>query len=398
MICKIRCLSCLFVLSLFLIPCCSESDLGEYGREPVLTGVLTLELTFGAENLNEDYLLARPENICVNDYNDILVLDEDRIKVFYENGREKTIFGRPGLGPGEFISPQLITGSPTGVITVLDGRGINIFSPAFKYITTIKPGDSPKFKNLIEEHYLQSPTAEKIMSFSENERVSEYTAVDLNVSSDFPGHHLLVYEKDSLLTKLAQYPDPGYLAAYRGPRSRASQLLRFRGDFYWAADLNKRIVYVHSRYNRIIENGRSKYILHIVPLETLEETTIIHSYPQIELSDSIKNQFKNPANIPARLRDPGILNKIMDEEKYYPALHGLFVDKGFIFVFTYEQNNAGEYVVNIFDINTAVYVRSTYFSFVPGVIKNGYAYRTNTDDEGFSIIQKYKIDPAVYGK
>ena len=84
-----------------LLNCNSGSDVTTSGTEP-LTDVLTLELSFGDKDLPDEYLLANPRGIAVNDEGDVFVTDEDRVKVFGDDGKEKAIIGRNGRGQESF--------------------------------------------------------------------------------------------------------------------------------------------------------------------------------------------------------------------------------------------------------------------------------------------------------
>jgi hypothetical protein len=55
-------------------------------------------------------------------------------------------------------------------------------------------------------------------------------------------------------------------------------------------------------------------------------------------------------------------------------------------------------LVDVFDISEKKYIKTVTFPEVYKVIRNGYAYNFGSDKDGFQIINKYKINPAVYGK
>jgi hypothetical protein len=78
----------------------------------------------------------------------------------------------------------------------------------------------------------------------------------------------------------------------------------------------------------------------------------------------------------------------------------LKTDGGYIFIFTNRVNNKNEILTDVFDVKIKKYISSSYFPFIPLVIKNGYAYKFN--DAGltkdYPKVEKYKISPIVYGK
>ena len=85
-----------FIISVFLLINCSELSTDDSGQ--VLPDVLSLELSFGDDDtvLPEEYLLARPGRPVILDNGDILVGDENSIKVFDGDGKPRRIIGRAG--------------------------------------------------------------------------------------------------------------------------------------------------------------------------------------------------------------------------------------------------------------------------------------------------------------
>ncbi|MCH8286728.1 hypothetical protein IIB79_09420, partial [candidate division KSB1 bacterium] len=62
-------------ISALLYNCNSDPGLDVSSSEP-LTDVLTLELSFGDKDLPDEYLLANPTGITVNEKGEILISDE----------------------------------------------------------------------------------------------------------------------------------------------------------------------------------------------------------------------------------------------------------------------------------------------------------------------------------
>jgi len=84
--------------------------------------------------------------------------------------------------------------------------------------------------------------------------------------------------------------------------------------------------------------------------------------------------------------------------KIYAPLQRIITDNYFIFAVTYEYNEGKGYLVDIFNSSSREYLRSAYFPFIPDFLKNGYAYRLKTGSDIFPEVEKYKVNPAVYGK
>ena len=137
----------------------------------------------------------------------------------------------------------------------------------------------------------------------------------------------------------------------------------------------------------------------------------------IEIPDSIKNSLK-PSSRRTELDaknsvvPPFLSDEINDRKQkareliwdysknitHYLPIQQILVDGSAVFVFTYQRNDFGEYLVDIFDGNSEQYIKSVFFSVIPGEIKNGYAYRVYWDNDGFYFLEKYKIYPRVYEK
>jgi len=89
---------------------------------------------------------------------------------------------------------------------------------------------------------------------------------------------------------------------------------------------------------------------------------------------------------------------LLKEIKVYPPVMRLMSDNNCIFVFTNDIPMGPDAVIEVIDCDSGKRLSKSYFPFVPDAIQNGFAYRIAKNDDGFYIIEKYKIDPAVYGK
>ena len=183
-----------------------------------------------------------------------------------------------------------------------------------------------------------------------------------------------------------------------------------RGRFHNALLNDRRIVYTYAPVHKIFEDGRWYYSLFIHNLKTLEKVEMKTPYTPVVIPDSVIYKVDEYAQLiiddksfPESLRkktEESIKERIkrLKEMKYYSAVKGLFTDGDVIFVFTYEFNENNEQVVDVIDSRTRERLSSAYFPFIPIIIKNGYTYRIAKNEEGFYVIEKHRIDPAVYGK
>jgi hypothetical protein len=118
---------------LFFLSCQNNSENGF--NEP-LTNVFKLEIRFGDDNskLPIDYTLANPKGIAVNKNNDILVVDENYIKIYKKSGNPLKKIGGTGQGPGEFSRAQGIRIGFNNKIIVKHSIGHSYFSKDFEFL------------------------------------------------------------------------------------------------------------------------------------------------------------------------------------------------------------------------------------------------------------------------
>lgn len=401
------------IVTFWFIHCSSESDIDP---PKALRSVLELELTFGAENLDEEFLLFRPYGLTVNDSGYIFIADEKRVKVYDKSGKEKFIIGRPGQGPGEFydtFNPML---GPTGYLTVSDysyGPEFHVFNPDFKFYKRFKQETYPFFKDILEDithlgNYLGTFNARfpKVIALNKTDRVGHFVIGERDRTKD-PNlalqHEVLSYIKDDKFIELQHYYRVlvGYYAGGMGD-------IPLMEPLQWGLLPGNRIIYSYPSIDKKTEQNQSFYVLQIVNYETLDRSYIRHQYTPVKIPETVKNEYHptrskkyNSWSENLRLRaKEGIdfLWKIVKNLKYYDSMLKLLVDGNKVFVVTYQESDSGEYIVDIFDAENEKYVKSVCFSIVPEMIKNGYAYRTTDNEEGFKVIEKYKIDPSVYEK
>ena len=140
--------SIMFICFIILAVNATAQAFQKSAQQP-LQNVVTLELVFGAENLPEKYLLARPNSIVVAQNGDIIVADEAYLKVFNKNGAPKKFLGGPGQGPGEFNCPITYPYlSETGFLSAYYDytyKKYNIYSSEYTFIER-KEIDDEKIK------------------------------------------------------------------------------------------------------------------------------------------------------------------------------------------------------------------------------------------------------------
>ncbi|MFC1554918.1 6-bladed beta-propeller [candidate division KSB1 bacterium] len=372
----------LFVVLLFS---CGSDETAEYAVEnKVIENVLKLELEFGADDntLDSEYLLATPYSIAVTNENDILVFDEDCIKVFNEKGKPITLIGREGEGPGEFSggSSWKIYISPSGYMSVLGGArfGINnVFAPDFSFVERKNYIFTPPYKGIFDRLQLRPRIPYYIYALNETDRIYLIEASEIDSKSSPMKYYLVMVRKFG-----ETYSELVRDELHRIKKGSMTSTDPTLGYFNFALLPENKIVY----YDTQTYDNNAKYNLIVLSLENLEKTTITYSYepilfPEREI-DSLRTLFGE-----------------MDGREYYPSLQRIMADNNFVFAFTNKTSIKDEIYVDIIDMKKYQYICSAYFPFIPDVIKNGYAYKLiRAWGDTFASIQKYRIDPAVYGK
>jgi len=395
------------IVLLLFFNCSSDVDVKTAEMELPLTDVLTLELTFGAENIQDEYLIANPIGIAVNSEDDIFVTDEHRIKVFDKYGKEKRIIGRKGQGPGEFqlqyMSKPLI--SPNGFLSVKDKKGINVFLPDFKYFETVKMLNNAKYDNILTKNAFRSINVVRGLYLNKSTKILEGSAFVEEVKDLYPRYNLLLFEDESMVYEITKYNSIEEM--HVGPIVAG---FPFRGKLYWNIVNGDRIVFTHPFHDSVSDNTGSTYKLNIFSFKDLNKTQISHHYDKVQLPDSLKNIYKesleNIKAMPVLNENMKNMVKVMelqlknelDEMQFYAPLQALLTDRNYIFAVTYYQNENDAYLVDVFDSTAGEYVNSDFFQIIPSVIRNGFAYRFGKNKDGFFVVEKYRINPAVYGK
>ena len=406
-------LKCFSIICLFLflqiLNCSTEVEFQTVEMPPILTDVLSLELTIGgADDTNpSEYLLADPGTIAVNDSNDIFVVDERRIKVFDRDGNPKRIIGRPGMGPGEFggnlrLFIPRITFGPKGHLTLLEHVSISssyysIFSPHYVFQKKGYLLTDSKLLNYLKNHNLRfgGIGTIKIVALDDNKKIYSIhcsergiTMPDSEISYD-----LLIYENEDTIFTIQKKLRTSYLP-------KAGRSTGDLGALNWEVLLDGKIIYTHGGHDRQITQDGATYFLHIFSTDSFRESVLSFDYKPLEFTDLSVERFMG-MNTPRERERAKYTLDAYKAAKYYPPVYSIKTDGEYVFAFTFEKNDKLEFLVNVIHAVTGERISAIYFPLNPNliVIKNGYAYllKSTTDTE-FAEIKKYRIAPAVYGK
>ncbi|KPK94884.1 hypothetical protein AMJ80_05275 [bacterium SM23_31] len=407
----------LLVLLLFF-NCSSDVEV-QIAEIVPLTDALTFELSFGDEKTvtKDEFLLADPRMMIVSSNGDILIGDEDRIKVFDDNGKEKKIFGSVGEGPGEFSSSYAPYLGSEGHLIVVDASAFgwspseysivsrldnfyNLFSPDYTFIEKLRFRNSLRIKEYLKTKELDVENfyqVSKIIAINTTEKVYEIAFKNKLTGSDITNYAVILYENADMVVPLLQtrlINNPMEVGEYR------------LGELHWELLPDRRIIYLDANEDTYKKRTGSFYTIHLISLDGLEDKQIKHTFTPVEYPESRTTakkitfgNFSNEDNeIFQRKREREA--KAFRDKKYYPSIERMKIDRYYAFMFTYNKNDDKEILTDVFDIEAGKYITSVYFPFIPAAIKNGYAYKFSNymQTDEFPEIEIYKIDQMVYGK
>jgi len=359
----------------------------------ILNNSTTYQSSFGADNTLNKYLISAPRAICVNETNDIYVLDENYFKVFSTDGKGKDIFGGKGEGPKEFIIGYFPSIGPNGYLTVIDGYSGNyfsLFSPQNEFLFKINIYTKDIYRNYYNNQGLSIFGLFYIISINEKRRFMEYLVFDDKSNDFFRVYNSLLYEDNGKLMEIVSYKSPRTILTDRGTRH-----FDFRGIFLWSVASDTTVFFT----NPYLESNNNEYTINVYNVNTKKTRTIKHSYEPVIISDEIKNFFDHSKTYPL-LED--VVKKVFNETKYYPAVNNILIDKNRLFVVKYNNNDKNEILTDIFDIISGKYLFSVYFPVSLRihdniyVIKNGFLYKIDFNEEKYFVIKKYKLNESIY--
>ncbi|MFC1554917.1 hypothetical protein ACFL7D_09800 [candidate division KSB1 bacterium] len=399
----------LFLAIVLLFSCSSKTETSEVDITTALTDVVKLELEFGADETKtpDEYLLAKPSrsevgNLSVNRNGDIYLVDEFYIKVYDSSGNPKKLMGGRGQGPGEFeLKPTFLTLSPTGCFSAgVGSMYINVYDSNDEFIKkTLQPmgGISLDLHDMFLKIGFSLQHLMKIYAINPNERVFCASADDLKRGVDQKEYRILAYENTDTLVVIDSFVINGSIRYENGGGSRSPTY----GDFHWDLLPDNKIVYVNALPYNEEKGEKPVYTLTFLNLDNFEKTDVDQPYNPVLIPDSDINFETRPNATEESRNNAQRIRNARKEWKYKASVIKLLADGKYVFVFTHQRNDQDELLVDVFDSETEKYVRSVFYSVYaayPDVIKNGYAYRLWRNSEKFPVVQKYRIDPAVYGK
>jgi len=377
----------------------SDNKNKEEYQKPYSNDLISHEMTLGGENVNlkDEFILVSPSSyrIRITKDEDILLVDEDIIKVYDKRGIGKKIIGRQGLGPGEFEGEPFPLLGPEGHILAFTSSGFiyNLFAPDYTFIEKKR-----LYGNTRLDAYIKSFGSDFIVQniregFPVNEYEKVYSVRFKNKSEAFIS---IIHENSQKIVPILHLKEPGVITT-----KESYGFFLYIGMLYWELLPGRRIIYINTDEDKHDEKIGSYYTIHIISIDSNEDKKIIHQFNPIKYPDNLSKKFPLGREFPILQKE---LDKIFKNKKYFPSVEMMTIDGHYAFVFLYKykdankkETNNNERFVDIFDLNNEKFIGSYIFPSRFNTIKYGYAYDGNRDQEGFAEIRKYKINPIVYG-
>jgi len=370
-----------------------------------LEDAVTLELAFGDKDVPDEFLLARPSSVLINYNGDIIVPDEYKLKIFDTDGRPKKIVGRKGQGPGEFSSTPYPYISEDRYIVVSIPQGFQIFGTQYELI---EQKDINKSK-LIEK--LKADFKCEYLGYSTMYTYNDKT--DILIGSGYS--HLKDKREIKTVYFIVKTRGDEYSIIYKSEEVTSPDNITVSeaGGFLYTMLTDYRIAYSYPKEHTLFENEKWYYRIIIHNFKTGETSEIKHQYIPVAIPDSVINpkididydkmyegvsSEKRSAYIAENKKYYESRSKALEKLKYYAPIQELASDGNYIFAYTYQYDKDKKYVADVFKASEGKYICSVYLPYIFTDFKDGYAYRIKSSEDEYPQVEKYRIDPKVYGK
>jgi hypothetical protein len=327
-----------------------------------------------------------------------MVIDENKVKIYDQNGKPIKTVGRRGQGPGEFNYVGSILVSPEGFYCVYGSREAHLFKPDNSFIKKFGFEQNYQFKDILKQNNMfMDYDLNKI--FIQNEKSTLYLINAQSIDRNNPQKEIyLFYEIPETTLTIARYPRTSYIPYPDVPYP--GNEVELLGSIQCALLPENRIVYLHSWIDTKKDKESSQYILTVLSLKTMKKSQIIHPYIIQEVPKGVWDLrgFTDQDMINRVNKNREVYRKFIEERKYSSALSKILTDRDYIFAFTYQKKDSLTVLTDVFDSRTGEYTASVYIPYNICVIKNGFAYKINdfSRTKTFPLVEKYKINPAVY--
>jgi hypothetical protein len=351
----------------------------------------------------DEFLLARPSRVLVNYNGDIIVPDEYKLKIFDTDGRAKKIVGRRGQGPGEFPYTPYPYISEDRYIVVGIPQGFQIFGTQYELIEQKDINKSKLIEKLKDDFKCEYLGYSTMYTYNDKTDIlieSGYS--DLKDKREIKTVYSIVKTRGdeySIIYKSEEVTSPDNITVSEA------------GTYLYTMLTDYRIAYSYPKEHKLFENEKWYYRIIVHNFKTGETREIKHQYIPLAIPDSVINPKidyeKIGAGLPSELSRAYIAgrkesyelrSKALGDLKYYAPIQRLASDGDYIFAYTYQYDKDKKYVADVFKSSENKYICSVYLPYIFTDFKDGYAYRIKSSADEYPQVEKYRIDPKVYGK
>jgi hypothetical protein len=329
------------------------------------------DLSIGREG-DDNYMFHGRVSLAVDNQDNIYALDgrNYRIQKYDKNGQYLQTIGRKGQGPGEFELPFSFFVDGQNNIYVYDRRKLKVFNNRGEFSKSVS------LRTLIYD-FCMSPEG-SIFASSElrDAEGSKQTVIEID-----PG--------GELIERIAEFPFVDLVVRKSGSVTYSFGVSRhvYIPQLYISNIDETSFCYAHSSENRIFILDKNGNILHIFQKE--ESPLSVSRKEKNFILDQMKKRFQERGrSLPA-----GVL-----EEVQFPANRPFFDhimadDKQRLYVRRMKSvlDTSEGYEFDIFS-KEGIYLYKTKLPFTPLVIKNGFVYKVEYNEETGEIkIKRLKV-------
>ncbi|MFC1554920.1 hypothetical protein ACFL7D_09815 [candidate division KSB1 bacterium] len=354
------------------------------------------ELVFGSElhGTKDEFLLGSSDYFAVNHKNEVIVLDENNVKLFDINGRGQKIIARKGNGPGEFNSTVIPYFSPDGYLILYSGGIYNLFSPDFEFIEKKRFLNSAKLINYMNENGI---SVEDVFKIKEVYPLSSHEKIYcLLIKRPDVINIEVIYESKDKIFPVVKINDPYHLVY----GSNVGRIMYF-ADFVWGLLPDRKIYYINTAEDTHADSV-SYYQLHVVDIDSGRDNRYECEFEQVPIPEHYLKTFKRSSGS----RSTNVLNDMLyeklKEQKYLPSIaltntdRNLLINYSFYDAELFDSEKDPEIFADIFNAEKKRFTEPVSLKMV--TIRNGFGYISAKDEDGFPVIRRYRLNKELIGK
>jgi len=360
----LRCLLVLMVV-VSLLMSCGEKEAGWKGtittedgitviknpKEPVYARpVLSLErnLVIGEmAGLQKEATFSELSFLDVDRDDSIYILSfkDSAVFVFDSNGRFLRRFGQPGKGPGELDRPMMISLSGEEILVLESGRRLSLFNRNGEFLRALSA----------KEYW--------VLVAALDSRKNIYTTTGV-IDPTSPFYRLIRFDAEmSSPAEISKCPAPNALKGF-DPFMPVSR---------WQIDPADNVIY----------SRPADYVLEYYNPEGYLFKKVTKAFEPVKITEEEKEEQRK------EMAEVGIVKFAFSE--YRPAFNRFYCDdSGRLYVQTFEKDNSGNYLYDVFDPEGRFITRISFKGQLLKVARNR-IYCREEDEEGYENLVRYQL-------